>query len=312
MAYPIEDKLVVAVASSALFDLSQPDEVFRTQGEEAYREHQRSHEHELLPAGVAYPFVKRLLSLNGKDPHDRPVEVVLLSRNDPDTGMRVMRSIEALDLGIERAVFTSGRAPWPFLPSFNASLFLTAVRDDVREALQLGHPAGCVLHGNVHDDADAELRIAFDFDGVLADDAAERVYQEEGLERFQETEKARASEALNPGPLKRLLDGLSAVQRLEKARRELDPDYVPRLRTAIVTARSAPALERVVTTLRSWNLRVDQSFFLGGMDKRRVLDVWHPHIFFDDQMSHAGPASASTPSVHVPFGIAGMRNVPAA
>jgi 5'-nucleotidase len=311
MAYDIDGKLVVAVASSALFDLAQPDQVFRSSGEDAYRSHQREHEHEPLPAGVAYPFVKRLLSLNGKDPSDRPVEVVLLSRNDPDTGMRVMRSIEALGLDITRAVFTSGRAPWPFLPSFNASLFLTAVHEDVREALELGHPAGCVLHSAVHDDTDPELRIAFDFDGVLADDEAERVFQEEGLERFQENEKARASQALHPGPLKRLLEGLAAVQNIEKERCRQDPAYRPRLRTAIVTARSAPALERVVTTLRCWDLRVDQSFFLGGMDKRRILDVWRPHIFFDDQMAHAVPASASTPSVHVPFGIAG-RKIPAA
>ncbi|MEN9354549.1 MAG: hypothetical protein RL318_1874 [Fibrobacterota bacterium] len=310
MAFPIEEKLVIAVSSSALFDLSEPDRVFRTQGEDAYRAYQRTHEHEPLPAGVAFPFVKRLLSLNGIEASDRPVEVVLLSRNDPDTGMRVMRSIEALSLDITRAVFTSGRAPWPYLPSFNASLFLTAVREDVHEALELGHPAGCVLHGDIRDDSDAELRIAFDFDGVLADDAAERVYQEEGLARFQESEKASASVALSPGPLKRLLEGLSAVQRLEQDRRTKDPSYVPRLRTAIVTARSAPAFERVVTTLRSWNLRVDHSFFLGGMDKRRILDVWHPHIFFDDQMSHAGPASASTPSVHVPFGVAGRRSLP--
>lgn len=307
MAVSLDGKLVVAVASSALFDLSRPDAVFRAEGEEAYRRFQREHEHEPLPPGVAYPFVRRLLSLNGEDPADRPVEVVLLSRNDPDTGMRVMRSMQALGLGIERAVFTSGRAPWPFLPSFNASLFLTAVREDVREALELGHAAGCVLHGDIRDDDEAELRVAFDFDGVLADDAAEKVYQSEGLEGFQRNEREHAGEALNPGPLKRLLEGLSAVQQLERLRRGRDPSYSPRLRTAIVTARSAPAVERVVTTLRSWDLRVDQSFFLGGMDKRRVLEVWRPHIFFDDQMSHAGPASASTPSVHVPFGIAGAR-----
>jgi len=309
MAYPIENKLVVAVASSALFDLSEPDLVFRTQGEVAYRAHQRAHEREPLPGGVALPFVRRLLSLNGKTEDDHPVEVVLLSRNDPDTGMRVMHSIEALGLDITRAVFTSGRPPWPFLPSFNASLFLTAVPEDVREALNLGHPAGCVLHGNILDDDQAELRVAFDFDGVLADDEAERIYQEEGLERFQENEKSRAQQPLHPGPLKRLLSGLAALQAREQERKVLDPTYVPRLHTAIVTARSAPAFERVVTTLRDWNLRVDQSFFLGGMDKRRILDVWKPHLFFDDQMAHAGKAAASTPSVHVPFGIAGRKSL---
>jgi 5'-nucleotidase len=305
MPYPIDEKLVVAVASSALFDLSEPDAVFRSQGEEAYRAHQRAHEREALPGGVALPFVRRLLSLNGTEPTDHPVEVVLLSRNDPDTGMRVMRSIEALELDIARAVFTSGRPPWPFLPSFNASLFLTASPEDVREALDLGHPAGCVLHGDFQDDDQDELRVAFDFDGVLADDAAERVFQEEGLERFQESEKANAAEPLHPGPLKRLLDGLSKLQHVEQERCRRDPAYRSRLRTAIVTSRSAPALERVVTTLRSWDLRVDQSFFLGGMDKRRVLDVWRPHLFFDDQLANAGSTAATVPSVHVPFGVAG-------
>lgn len=306
MAYSLEGKLVVAVASSALFDLAESDRVFREQGEEAYRRFQRERERECLPPGVAFPFLRRLLALNGADESDRPVEVVLLSRNDPDTGARVFNSAHALGIDLERAVFTSGAAPWGYAESFGACLFLSANPSDVREALRNGLPAGQVLeNAALRDDPDDhELRVAFDFDGVLADDASERVYQAEGLPAFRASEEKFGGLALEAGPLKRLLVELGKIQALEKSRKERDSSYRPRLKTAIATARSAPSHQRVVTTLREWGLRVDQAFFLGGVEKIRVLERYRPHIFFDDQLAHAQPASRILPAVHVPFGVA--------
>lgn len=306
MAYSLEGKLVVAVASSALFDLTESDKVFREQGEEAYRDFQRARETELLPPGVAFPFLRRLLALNGTAEDDRPVELVLLSRNDPDTGARIFHSAHSMGLELERAVFTSGASPWGYAESFGACLFLSANPQDVREAVLHGLPAGQVLPESVSEDdpSDPELRIAFDFDGVLADDASEKVYRSGGITAFRATEEALGGIALAAGPLQRLLVELGKIQSLEKERLRKDPSYRPRLRTAIATARGAPAHQRVVTTLREWGLRVDQAFFLGGVEKTKVLERYRPHIFFDDQLAHARPASRVLPAVHVPFGIA--------
>jgi 5'-nucleotidase len=306
MPFSLDGKLVVAVASSALFDLTESDRVFREQGEDAYRRFQRERETESLKPGVAFPFLRRLLALNGRDSADRPVEIVLLSRNDPDTGTRAFNSARFLGIELERAVFTSGAPPWGYAESFGACLFLSANPSDVREALRNGLPAGQVLeNGASHDDPDdPELRVAFDFDGVLADDASEKVYQEGGLNAFHAVEDRLRGSALEAGPLQRLLVELGKIQAIEKARKERDASYRPRLKTAIATARSAPAHQRVVTTLREWGLRVDQAFFLGGIEKTKVLERYRPHIFFDDQLAHARPASRVLPAVHVPFGVA--------
>ena len=306
--FDLQGKLVVAIASSALFDLTESDRVFREQGEEAYRAHQREREDVLLEPGVAFSFIHRLLSLN-QPGDDRPVEVVLLSRNDPDTGSRVFRSITKHGLDIERAVFTKGSPPWPYVESFGASLFLSAHPKDVREALSLGIPAGQVLsnHGVEDDPDDPGLRVAFDFDGVLADDASERVYKECGLEAFRLEEEKKRDLPLDPGPLLRLFRELGRVQVLEARRAKDDSSYRPKLRIAIATARGAPAHQRVVTSLRSWGLSVDEAFFMGGVDKSKVLGTFRPHLFFDDQLAHAGPASLLLPSVHVPFGVANPR-----
>lgn len=304
MPFPIEDKLVVAIASSALFDLSDSDRIYREKGTEAYRAYQREHENEVLAPGVAFAFIRRLLGLEGSGPTHQPVEVILLSRNDPDTGLRVFNSIEAHHLRISRAAFTRGRLPYRYVDSFNACLFLSANGDDVQKAIADGLPAGRVLPCALADDpADRELRIAFDFDGVIADDEAERVFQAGNIDEFFESEVVHAQEALKRGPLNRLLSEVARLQRLERIRAAEDSAYTPFIRTAIVTSRNAPAHKRVVTTLRAWEIEVDEVFFLGGMDKRRILNVLKPHIFFDDQMAHAGPAAGSVPSVHVPFGI---------
>jgi 5'-nucleotidase len=233
---------------------------------------------------------------------------VLLSRNDPDTGLRVFRSIEKYPLEISRAAFLNGRSPYRYLPAYGASLFLSANQTDVQEAIMKGDPAGVVLDSAYVDDPeDVGLRVAFDFDGVLADDESERVYRQTGsLEEYHASERDKATVALNPGPLKGLLDKIACIQEHERRRAEADPEYQPLIRTAIITARNAPAHERLITTPREWGIVVDETFFLGGMDKTRILAVFRPHIFFDDQMVHLDTASGIVPSVHVPFGIANL------
>ena len=302
MAFEIEQKLVVAIASSALFDLGEADRVFREQGEDAYREYQREHENDQLARGVAFPFVKRLLSFN-RSPDDSPVEVVLLSRNDPDTGLRVFNSIHAYGLDITRAAFLSGGAPFQYIPDFNASVFLSANAHNVEEAIMAGYPAGLVLDSVINDDTDdVELRVAFDFDGVLADDSAEQVFRSGGLEAFQRSESEQADIPHDAGPLQELFVKIAKLQELEKARAASARNYEPRLKVAIITSRNAPSHKRVVTSLREWGITVDQTFFLGGMDKSRILRTFRPHIFFDDQELHLDGAAAVVPCVHVPVG----------
>ncbi|MEV6118241.1 5'-nucleotidase [Streptomyces sp. NPDC052109] len=303
-AYDLADRLVVGVASSALFDLRESDAVFREQGEEAYRAYQEEHVAHTLRPGVAFAFIRRLLSLNDLgEPGDPLVEVIILSRNDPDTGLRVMRSIQAHGLPISRAVFMQGRSPYKFMPALNMSLFLSANGDDVREAVAAGLPAGHVLGAAYPDDlADRELRIAFDFDGVLAGDAAEQVYQSDGLEEFRAHEARNAATPHDPGPLRDFLAGVNRIQRREERRREADPGYAVRVHVSIVTARNAPAHERAVNSLKEWGVRVNDAFFLGGIDKGAVMRVLDPHIFFDDQVTHLRSTSRTTPSVHIPFG----------
>lgn len=305
MGYSLERRLVVGIASSALFDLAECDAVFTRDGEQAYRAFQEEHLDDRLEAGVAFPFIRRLLSLNDLgDKADPPVEVIVLSRNDPDTGLRVMRSIEKHQLPITRAIFMAGKSPFGFMSALNMSLFLSANGRDVAEAVGMGFPAGLVLDSSFADDpGDRDLRIAFDFDGILADDASESVYQTEGLDSFQRHETANASVAHDPGPLRDFLANVNTIQRLEQSRRLEDHAYRPRVHVSIVTARSAPAHERAVASLKSWGVTVNDAFFLGGIDKNLITDVLRPHIFFDDQRAHLEATSRGTPSVHVPFGI---------
>lgn len=306
MAYPIEKKLVVAVASSALFDLSDSDKVYRQRGVDAYREYQRKKEDVTLEPGVAFPLVRRLLRLNdGLSESESPVEVVLLSRNDPDTGLRVINSIEKHSLPMSRAIFVSGRSPFRYMNAVNASLFLSANVSDVRKAVEAGLPAGRVFPTSFADDPeDPELRVAFDFDGVIADDSSEAVFKKKGLHAFQAAEVRKALAPLKEGPLARFFKEISRLQQFERDKRRKDPKYRPRLRTAIITARNAPAHKRVVTTLRKWGIEVDEVFFLGGIAKGRVMEEFKPHIFFDDQEQHIEGVAGATPSAHVPFGIA--------
>ena len=303
MAYELEKRLVIGIASSALFDLAEADVVFREKGEEAYRAYQEQHLDDTLGKGVAFPFIRRLLSLNDLSPEDPLVEVIVLSRNDPDTGLRVMRSIQSHGLPISRAIFMQGRSPYHFMPALNMSLFLSANEDDVREAVSLGLPAGRVLGlAAVDEQGDQDLRIAFDFDGVLADDASEQVYQTDGIEGFRSHETMNAATPHDAGPLRDFLASINRLQQREEEQREKDPDYKIRVHVSLVTARNAPAHERAVRSLKGWGVTVNDAFFLGGIDKSTVMGVLKPHIFFDDQVGHLVGAARSTPSVHVPFG----------
>lgn len=302
MPYPIERKLVIAVASSALFDLSQSHKIYKEHGVEAYRKFQEENINTCLHKGVAFPFVKRLLSLN-KVFEQEPIEVVLLSRNSPETGLRVFRSIKEYGLNITRAAFFSGESPYEYLPAYNVSLFLSAEEIDVKNAINAGFAAGRVLNTNaINDDDDVQLRLAFDFDGVIADDEAEQVYQEGNLNDFHQYECEHANEPLKEGPLCDLLKKISFFQKLENKRIKQDENYKRILKIAIVTARNAPSHERMVNTLKNMGVEVNQAFFLGGIDKSRVLNIMKPHMFFDDQMGHLEHIN-NVPSVHIPFGI---------
>ncbi len=309
MPYDLSERLVIGLASSALFDLEASDSVFRDQGESAYRDYQREHENTHLAPGVAFPFIKRLLSLNELDPDNPPIEVMLLSRNDPETGLRVMKSIEHHQLGITRAIFLQGRYPHRFIPALNISLFLSGHKQDVDQAILAGHPAGQVLSSNAFDLTDEEeLRIAFDFDGVLATDEFETIYQQQGIEAFRQHERENAQVPAEPGLLANFLRKLARIQDLEKQREnDTSGKYRPRVRVSIVTARNAPAHERVIHTMRSWGVTVNEAYFLGGIAKEHVLGIIKPHIFFDDQESHLSATSDMLPSVHVPFGKLNQR-----
>ena len=301
MAYPIENKLVVAVSSSALFDLSESDKVYNECGLEEYRRYQEQNIDVPLAKGVAFPFVKRLLSFNEIFADEQPVEVVLLSRNSPETGLRVFRTIKHYGLDISRASFFSGESPYKYLPAFNASLFLSASERDVKRACDAGYAAGRVLDSEVMDDnTDNELRIAFDFDGVIADDESEKIYKQHGLQAFHRHE-ASTERPLDPGPLADLLMKISNLQKLETERIAANPEYRRWLKISIVTARNAPAHERVVNTLKSWGVEVTEAFFLGGIQKSEVLKAFGAHIFFDDQSVHTEPASRVVPAARVPY-----------
>lgn len=307
MPYDLSNRLVVGVASSALFDLTESDAFFRSHGEEAYRRYQDEHIDDQLTPGVAFPFIQRLLALNDLRESENPlVEVIVLSKNDPSTGLRVLRSVGSHALAISRAVFTQGQAPYQYIEAFDMSLFLSGNRSDVDAATRMGYPAGHVLPSSVvYDEGDLSLRVAFDFDGVLGNDESERIYKSSAnLEEYLKHETEHADRAMIPGPLKNLLQDLNLIQELEVAKQAEDDSYVPRLRISLVTARSAPAHERAVRSLAAWGVTVNDAFFLGGIEKSKVLKVMKPHVFFDDQTTHLLPASSFAAGVHIPYGVA--------
>jgi 5'-nucleotidase len=302
---------VIAVSSSALFNLTESDEIFRTEGENAYREWMSVRSKDVLEPGNAFWFVKRFLSLNrGYVQGQGPAEVVLLSRNDPEAGIRIFKSIRHYDLDIIRAAFLDGRSPYPYIDAFGAALFLSTNTDDVKAAIDAGLPAGLILSPGFGEDEDGELRVAFDFDGVIAGDEAERLYRSPGgQERFAEMELRKAETPLDPGPMKHFFEKLAALQQHQRftdstGSAGIEGGLMTRIRTAIITARNAPAHERVINTLKRWGIFTDEIFFLGGIEKRRILEAFKPHLFFDDQLRHFEDAGPMAACVHVPFGVA--------
>ena len=301
MPVSLTDKLVVAISSRALFDFEEENRVFEAGDQRAYEALQR--ERLNLPArpGVAFPLIRKLLALNS-DAHR--VEVVILSRSDPISGLRAFSSCREHRLDIQRGVFTRGRPPYGYLKPLSASLFLSANQDDVRGALDAGFPAARVFP---HVDPDSatmaqrnahEIRIAFDGDAVLFSDEAECIFQRDGLESFISHERDNRELPLAPGPLRPLLDALYRLQTLA------DRNAQMRIRTALVTARSAPAHERAIRTLMDWNIEIDEAMFLGGLDKGPFLREFEPDFFFDDQIRHCESASTVTAAGHVANGVA--------
>jgi 5'-nucleotidase len=295
MTTGLSNKLVLAISSRALFDLRESHAVYVADGVEAYRQYQIEHEEEILEQGDAYLLVEKLLSLNAQLEKAR-VEVILVSRNSADTGLRVFNSIQHYGLDITRAAFVGGRSPYPYLAAFGCHLFLSTHAEDVRSALDAGFAAATILSGGARRAASAELRIAFDGDAVLFSDESERVYQAGGLEAFQASERESAREPLGGGPFKPFLAALNLLQR------EFPEASCP-IRTALVTARSAPAHERVIRTLREWDIRLDESLFLGGLEKSAFLEAFAADVFFDDQPGHCEKARDVVATGHVPHGI---------
>ena len=297
-APPSTAELVVAISSRALFDFEEENLVFETEDDRAYMQLQLARLEQPAKPGVAYRLVKKLLGFNADDV--KRVDIVILSRNDPVSGLRVFRSVKGAELGIERGVFTRGRPPYKYLNPLRANLFLSANADDVRAALAADFPAALVYtQSALADSHPDEVRIAFDGDAVLFADEAERLYRDKGLEAFQTHEADHATRPLPPGPFKPLLAALHRLQQAE------DAGKVPmRLRTALVTARSNPAHERAIRTLMDWNIEVDEAFFLGGLEKSEFLRAFEPDFFFDDQIRHCESARVVTATGHVLSGIA--------
>jgi len=302
MPHTLDDKLVVAISSRALFDFEEENRLFNERDPQAYMRLQWQRLEQPAQPGIAFSLVKKLLAFNTTQ-HQR-VEVVMLSRNDPVSGMRVFRSSQAAHIALERGVFTQGRAPFAYLRPLGAHLFLSANAKDVAQALQLGYPAAHVFtHSAQASDAHPnELRIAFDGDAVLFSDEAERIYQSEGLASFLQHESAKATQPLPEGPFKPLLVALHRLQ-LQHAETQASTcapvSTNMRIRTALVTARSAPAHERAIQTLMSWNIGVDEAMFLGGLEKGPFLREFEPDFFFDDQTGHVTSAARHVPTGHV-------------
>ncbi|MDT8410582.1 MAG: 5'-nucleotidase [Wenzhouxiangellaceae bacterium] len=295
--------LVVAISSRALFDLDSTHRIYEQKGLQAYIDYQREREDEILQPGVAFPLSEKLLALNDDNMDHPGVEIVLLSRNSADTGLRIFNSIEHYGLNIERAVFTNGASPSNYIEPCGADVFLSANADDVRRVLMAGYAAATILPQATRENRSPQLRIAFDGDAVIFSDEAERVYKTQGLDAFASSEREAARTPLKAGPFKAVLE---AIHRIQSA---YPVDENP-VRTALVTARSAPSHKRVILTLRAWGIRIDESMFLGGRNKAVFLRAFGADIFFDDQQMHCDSASESIATGHVPHGIANEDQKP--
>lgn len=290
-----KEKLVVAISSRALFDLDECHQIYKNHGIDAYRQYQLENECNILEPGPAFHIAEKFLKLNSGKKENSLVEVILLSRNSADTGLRIFRSIEHYNLDITRAAFSGGQSPYVYAQAFGADLFLSLHAEDVKKAIQSGC-AAAHIHYTPHQNKNfTELKIAFDGDAVLFSDESEQYYQSQGLSAFNRYEKDQAQQPMTPGPFRGFLSALHQLQQIS--------DLPISIRTALVTARQAPAHERVVNTLRSWNIRIDESIFLGGLEKSAFLNAFNADIFFDDQFLNCQLVSQSITSGHVMYGI---------
>ncbi len=298
-----ERKLVVAISSRALFDLAESHQIFEKEGVEAYCRYQVERENDILEPGTAFPLVQKLLKLNSLGEARERVEVILLSRNSADTGLRIFNSIQEHDLPITRAAFTNGSTPFKYVEPFGADVFLSSDPNDVSSTLEAGVAAATILPSTGQQSTDGiedKLSIAFDGDAVVFSDEAEQVYKQKGLIEFSKHEVRAAKKPLPGGPFRNMLAALHRIQS------EFPVEESP-VRTAIVTARAAPAHERVIRTLRAWNIRIDEAVFLGGLPKGEFLRTFGADIFFDDQEGHCDSARQHVPTGHVPHGVANIN-----
>lgn len=297
MPHNLDDKLVVGISSRALFDLEEENRIYEEMGLDAYSEYQIEHENDILKPGTAFPLVKALHNLNCGD--KQLTEIIIMSKNSADTSLRIFNSIKHYGLDISRAALVGGKSISPYLDTFRTDLFLSANEEDVQEAINSGIAAGIICsHANLPinpSEPIPQIRIAFDGDAVIFSDEAEKIFQEKGLKAFAEHERENAKKPLPEGPFAKLLKTLSLIQGQFESRED-----VP-IRTALVTARNTPAHERVIRTLRAWNVRIDEAFFLGGIDKTEILKSFGANIFFDDQKVHTDRAQATVPSARVPI-----------
>ena len=297
MALDLNGKLIVGISSRALFDLEEENRIFEEQGLEAFTRYQVEHENDILKPGTAFPLVKALHKLNYGE--KKLTEIIVMSKNSTSTSMRIFNSIKHYGLDISRAALVSGMSIAPYLTAFKTDLFLSASESDVQEAINANIAAGIICTSNgLPIDPNAEIsqiRIAFDGDAVIFSDESEKIYQEKGVAAFEEHEERNAKKPLPEGPFAKLLKTISLVQK------EFEGNEAIPIRTALVTARNAPAHERVIRTLRAWDVRIDEAFFLGGIEKSAVLKAFGAHIFFDDQTVHTEPASKLVPAARVPY-----------
>jgi 5'-nucleotidase len=297
MPYDLTNPLVIGISSRALFNLEQENQIFEEQGLAAYEEYQVKRENDILQKGSAFQLVKAFLGLN-KLQDKRLVEVIVMSRNSPNTSLRIFNSIADYELDITRAALTGGAPIAPYLHAFKTDLFLSAYGPDVQQAIDSNIAAGMILTNGAHINTKAkveQIRIAFDGDAVLFSADSERIYQHHGIDAFTEHERSKADVPMQKGPFANFLMTIAHIQS-----QFTDTESSP-IRTALVTSRNAPAHERAIKTLREWGVRVDEAFFLGGVSKKEVLSAFGAHIFFDDQYTHAEPASEVVPAAVVPY-----------
>lgn len=320
MPYDLSSTLVVGISATALFDMKESDKIYReakaedpNQAMQLFRDYMRQHENKPLDQGTGFPLVKALLGLNrynSKTEHSPLVEVVVMSRNSPDTGLRVLNSIRHHNLNITRSTFTAGESAADYMQAFDVDLFLTTDVADAQKVIDSGHSAAAILHSPPQPGSEIpvqQVRIAFDGDAVLFSDESELVYKTKGMEAFHAQEDAMQDTPMAEGPYASLLKKLSVLQDRLPMRVEYSP-----VRIAIVTARNSPSDMRVIKTLRTWGVYVDEAFFLGGLEKDKVLQAFKPHIFFDDQDVHLEAAATLVPSGKVPYlsksRLAGLSN----